>query len=111
VLRGISWQSNIQGAVDKAKQAGLPLLIQVSAEWCPHCVRMKRETFADPQLSNIINQRFVAVEVDADRQRDFIKQMGIQSLPTTLVVAPDLRILDRLQGFQSADQLMKVLSR
>ena len=111
VSRGISWQSDIQSAVDDAKRAGLPLLIQVSADWCPHCSRMKRETFADPQLTTIINQRFVAVEVDADQQREFIKQMGIQSLPTTLVVAPDLRILNRLQGFQSASQIMQAVSR
>jgi thiol-disulfide isomerase/thioredoxin len=111
VSRRVSWQSDLQRAVDDAKRAGLPLLIQVSAEWCPHCVRMTRETYTDPQLTNIISQRYVAVSVDADEQREFIQQMGIQSLPTTLVVAPDLRILNRLQGFQSADQIMQALSR
>lgn len=111
VSRSISWQSSIQRAVDDAKRAGLPLLIQVSAEWCPHCVRMKRETYTDPQLASVISQRYVAVSVDADQQREFIQQMGIQSLPTTLVVAPDLRILNRLQGFQSANQIMQALTR
>lgn len=111
VLRSISWQSNLQRAVDEAKRAGLPLLIQVSAEWCPHCVRMERETYTDPQLTSIISQQYVAVSVDADDQREFIQQMGIQSFPTTLVVAPDLRILNRLQGFQSAGQIMQALSR
>ncbi len=111
VSQSISWQSSIQGAVDDAKRAGLPLLIQVSAEWCPHCVRMERETYTDPRLTSAISQRYVAVSVDADQQRKFIQQMGIQSLPTTLVVAPDLRILDRLQGYQTANQILQALTR
>lgn len=59
----------------------------------------------------MINDRFVAVEVDADEQRQFIEEMQIQSLPTTLVVSPDLRILKRVQGFQSAGQMLQMLSR
>jgi thioredoxin-like negative regulator of GroEL len=72
---------------------------------------MKEKTYTHRELTSLINERFVAISVDADQQRDFIKQMGIQSLPTTLIVAPDLQVLKRLEGFQSANQLMQVMSR
>lgn len=88
-----------------------PILVQVTAPWCPHCERMKEVTWTDPQLVQLVGERFVAIEVNADEQRDFIDRMGIQSLPTTLVVGSDLQVLDRLQGFQSADQLLQTLSR
>lgn len=111
IVRSISWMSDIQRAAELAGQESRPILLQVSASWCPHCQRMQRETYTDPDLMNLISEQFVAIAVDADQQRDFVEQMNIQSLPTTLIVAPDLRVLNRLQGFQSADQLLRVLSR
>jgi len=72
---------------------------------------MKQESWTDPQLMGLVSQQYVAVEVNADEQRDFIRQMRIQSLPTTLIVAPDLKILNRAKGFQSAQQLLQLMSR
>ena len=109
--RTISWNTNIKRAAELAAQENRPILVQVSAPWCPHCQRMKSETYTNRNLTNLINERFVAIAVNADEQRDFVGQMGIQSLPTTLIVGSDLRVLNRLQGFQSAEQLMQTLSR
>lgn len=72
---------------------------------------MKNETYTDPELVNLINERFVAVAIDADQQREFVERMEIRSLPTTLIVGSDLRVLSRLQGFQSSGQLLQALSR
>ena len=109
--QGINWNPNIRDAIDQAAKRNRTILVQVSAPWCPHCIRMKEKTYTHRELTSLINERFVAISVDADQQRDFIKQMGIQSLPTTLIVAPDLQVLKRLEGFQSANQLMQVMSR
>lgn len=111
IARTISWNTDIRRAANLANQENRPILIQISAPWCSHCERMKNETYTDPNLMDLISQRFVAIAVNADDQKDFVRQMGIQSLPTTLIVAPDLRILNRRHGFQSAQQLMQTLSR
>ena len=109
--QAINWNPNIRNAVNQAAQQKRPILVQVSARWCPQCIRMKEETYTNRKLTSLISERFVAISVDADQQRDFIEQMGIQSLPTTLIVASDLQVLNRLEGFQSADQLLQLLSR
>lgn len=109
--QSIEWNTSIRRAVDQAARENRPILVQVSAPWCPHCQQMKETSWTNPQLTRLVNERFVAIEVNADEQRDFIDRMGIKSLPTTLVVGSDLQVLDRLQGFQSADQLLQTLSR
>ncbi len=109
--RSIHWNSSIRRAVDQAARENRPILVQVTAPWCPHCERMKEVTWRDPEVVNLINERYVAIEVNADEQREFVQKMGIQSLPTTLIVNPDLQVLDRRQGFQSADQMLRALSR
>jgi len=109
--RRVSWNTNIRHAVDQAAWGRRQILVQVSASWCSHCQRMKNETYTDPELVNLINERFVAVAIDADQQREFVERMEIRSLPTTLIVGSDLRVLSRLQGFQSSGQLLQALSR
>ena len=109
--QSINWDPNIRNAVNRAAQQKRTILVQVSAAWCGQCIRMKEETYTNRKLTSLINERFVAISVDADQQRDFIEQMDIQSLPTTLIVAADLQVLNRLEGFQSAHQLVQALSR
>lgn len=110
-ISGIRWNSDLRRAAAIATRENRPILVQVSAPWCGYCKQMKQETWTDRGVVNMINNRFVAVEVNADEQRQFIEEMQIQSLPTTLVVSPDLRILKRVQGFQSAGQMLQMLSR
>ena len=107
----MQWETDLRDAAALARNTGRPLLVQVSAEWCTHCERMKADTYTDTRIRRLLSEQFIPVAVDADDQRKFMQQMGIRSLPTTLIVAPDLKILERLQGFQSASSLLRAVSR
>ncbi|MEZ6122746.1 MAG: thioredoxin family protein [Planctomycetaceae bacterium] len=107
----IRWETDVRSAVDAARRSGRPMLVQVSASWCSHCQQMKRETYTASPVIREISRNFVAVAVDADVQKDFVQQMKITSLPTLMIVTPDLKIVERLEGFQSAAQLETLLAR
>jgi len=107
----VQWETDLREAAALARNTGRPLLVQVTAEWCTHCERMKADTYTDTRIRRLLSEQFIPVAVDADDQREFMQQMGIRSLPTTLIVAPDLKILERLQGFQSASSLLSAVSR
>ena len=107
----VEWENDIRTAADRSRVTGQPMLIQVSASWCGYCQQMKRETYTNQGLISGINRDFVAVSIDADTNRELVESMSVKSLPTTLVVLPNLQIVDRLEGFQSASQLQSVLSR
>ena len=70
---------------------------------------MKAETFSNSGIVADLTSTFVAVELNADTNRDLIKRMGVQSLPTILVISPDQQILDKEEGFRSAAQLSQLL--
>jgi protein disulfide-isomerase len=107
----VKWHSDIGEAAAMARQSGRPMLIRISADWCSYCQKMKRETFADFRVVRDINQNFIAVDLDADTNGSIVKQLRITSLPTVLVVSPDLRILAREEGFRSAAQIGRLMHR
>ena len=110
-LRAPVWRQDLLKGAALARQSGRPLLIQVTANWCGYCRKMKAEVFSQPELQRNLVRGFVTVELDADKNRDLIKRLGIRSLPTTIILAPDMQIVDRLEGFQSAQQLQVKLNR
>jgi thiol:disulfide interchange protein DsbD len=48
----------------RAKAAGKPVILDYFATWCTDCRRMEKATFNNPQVQKIMQDRFVALQVD-----------------------------------------------
>lgn len=107
----IHWSTDIEQSLQAASQAGKPVLMEFTASWCVYCQRMEKSTFTDPRVAAQINRQFVAVRVDADKHKDLVKDLEIEGLPAILVVSPDLQIIHRIKGFQTANALLTELNK
>ena len=107
----ILWESDIRKAAIRSSRDGKPMLLNVSADWCHFCTKMKHETYTQRQLIDQINDQFVAVDLDADANRQLVQLLGIKSLPTVLLVTPDIKVVTTMTGFQSADELTHQLNQ
>ena len=65
------------------------MLLSISAAWCHWCHEMDRTSYADPAVARLVNDRFVAVRVDADRRPDINDRYGLGGLPTTAFLTAD----------------------
>lgn len=72
-----------QPAFVAAQQAGKPILVEITASWCPTCAKQR------PILSQLMNdpefQNLVVYNVDFDTQKDIVRAMGAQ-MQSTLIV-------------------------
>ncbi|MEP3482602.1 MAG: thioredoxin family protein [Fuerstiella sp.] len=107
----LTWEKDIQKGAAIARETGRPMLIQVTADWCGYCRKMKSEVFSQTGIQRNLARGFVTVEMNADQNKELVQRLGIKSLPTTLILTPDLQIADRMEGFRSADQLQVKLDR
>ncbi|HAD60712.1 MAG TPA: hypothetical protein DCG12_15820 [Planctomycetaceae bacterium] len=107
----VSWQTDLQRALHLAERTGRPVLIRITAPWCGHCERMKRDTFTDPRIVHDINTGFIPVTIDAEEQAALVERMGVSTLPTMLVISPERRVIGRSTGYQSVSQLSSLLIR
>src|SRR5438067_6004004 len=80
-----------------AKRENKPILLDIGAVWCHWCHVMDRESYDDPEIAQLVNERFVAVKVDRDERPDIDSryQVAVSSIsgqggwPLTAFLTPD----------------------
>ena len=109
-VRSIEWRTSYRRAADEANRDGKRLLISITASWCGPCRQMKQFTFSDSRVVDLVQSNFVALKIDADEHPELVTGFGVEAYPTTFIVDPDLTILKRMGGFQSAGSLLDTLN-
>jgi thiol-disulfide isomerase/thioredoxin len=70
-------------AFESAQASGKPILIDVSASWCPTCkaqAPILSKLMSEPRFKNV-----VAFNVDYDSQKDVLKRFNVQRQSTLIV--------------------------
>ncbi|GAA1996973.1 thioredoxin domain-containing protein [Microbacterium ulmi] len=62
----VRWQPWGADAVAQARQRGVPLFVSIGYATCHWCHVMARESFRDPAVAELLNERFVPVKVDRE---------------------------------------------
>ncbi|MCW5756370.1 MAG: thioredoxin fold domain-containing protein [Phycisphaeraceae bacterium] len=84
---------------------GQPVVVVVTADWCPPCQTLKRTTLADDAVRALLSERTQAVMLDATdsgKANDALGQLDIRVLPTTVVIREG-RPVARLEGYAKPD--------
>lgn len=66
----VHWQMWGKEAFRLAEQLDRPVWLDVGAIWCHWCHVMDRESYENPKIADIINERLVPIKVDRDRRPD-----------------------------------------
>src|SRR3954449_2931176 len=66
----VRWREFGAEALAAAKAEDKPILLDIGAVWCHWCHVMDRESYDDPEVAALINEKFIAVKVDRDERPD-----------------------------------------
>ena len=66
----VEWYPWGEEAFAKARAEDKPILLDIGAVWCHWCHVIDHESYEDPEVAKIINERFVPVKVDRDERPD-----------------------------------------
>ena len=106
----VDWQSDIGQAWKMTQQQDRPLLVFVTSEDCAYCVKMKNSTYADSFVRAQIAACFVPLELNGRDASPLVKDLHVESYPTTFIISPRAVVLDRISGYVPPDALAKRLA-
>jgi thioredoxin-related protein len=77
--------TDYKSAYEKAQAGNKPLLILVTAEWCPPCQRMKKTTIPKLMAKEAFKDFYFAT-VDLDKERDLARKLiGSRGVPQLIM--------------------------
>ena len=67
----VKWMS-FEQAVEKSKIEKRKIFIDVYTDWCGWCKVMDKNTFTDPAVAKLLNEKFYPVKFDAEQTADVV---------------------------------------
>lgn len=113
----IDWQPYDAAAVQEAVEAGRPVLLKFTADWCTNCKIVDKTVYQQPDIAKLIaGKGFAAVLADttqaafpaaADMKRIFGEPGNV---PVTILLNPKNKTLIKLRGIFSADEFRRLIT-
>ncbi len=66
----VDWYAWGDEALQRARELERPLLVSIGYSACHWCHVMERESFEDPEIAALMNDRFVCIKVDREERPD-----------------------------------------
>ncbi len=104
----LTWYS-IEEGLALGNSQGKKVFIHFMANWCRYCHQMDRETFQDPAVVAYLNENFIAVKVDTDKQQKVADIFGVRTLPDNWFISEKGDRLGYRQGYIPPATFMKIL--
>ena len=104
----LAWLTDFDAARARARAEDKPLLLDFTgSDWCPPCMRLRKEVFSKPEFADYAAKNLVLLEVDFPRRRPLApaqqaandalaQQFGIDGFPTIVLMNPAGETLARL---------------
>jgi protein disulfide-isomerase len=107
----IAWAGNFTSAQQQATESSKPIILYFTGSWCVPCRIMKRQVWADEQVTELVNARFIPVAIDVDNPDDaaVLARYEIRSTPVTIITDPQGNALDWRAGGISKSEFLKLL--
>ena len=126
----VKWMT-FEEAVEKSKSETRKIFIDVYTDWCGWCKVMDKETFSEPEVAKILNEKFYPVKFNAE-QRENVEFNGTTfkfvpsggkgyhelaaallnnklSYPTVVFLNEEFAMIQPLPGFQKPEEFHKII--
>ena len=104
---GVEWRAYSEQVLQRAAEAGKPVIIDFYADWCTPCRELEETTFHHAEVVEQARREFVMIKVDVTQSGDplhekLLAEYGVKGVPTVVFLdargreRTDLRLVDFL---------------
>ncbi len=109
--QAVSWRNDFAAARREAQSTGRPMFLDFGTHACIYCQKLDAITFRSPLVAKLLNDYFIPVRVEAERERDLTNSMGVRNFPTLVILDGSGKILGRREGFCEPDPMAAFLEQ
>lgn len=106
-----AWLKSVAAAQKIAKEKDQLILVDMFAQWCGWCHRFEREVFPSQVFQNATTD-IILLRLDTEDRGEgtqMAQKFGVTSLPTFLLLAPDLSVAGMIRGYAPPNDFVKSL--
>jgi uncharacterized protein YyaL (SSP411 family) len=85
------------------------VILDLEAVWCHWCHVMEKTTYADPEVTELLASKYIAVRVDQDANPDLASRYGDWGWPATIVFGPDGTEIAKIRGYIEPARMQALL--
>jgi thioredoxin-related protein len=85
----------------------------ISSTWdsMPISWPMEKESFQDDSFAEYLNDNYISIRVDVDKEQNIAEKYDVFALPTTYFISSSGENLGSVPGYLSTDRLMEILKK
>ena len=106
-----TWLKTVAAAQKLAKEKNQLILVDMFADWCGWCHRFEREVFPSEAFQKATDD-IILLRLDTEDGKEgtqMAQKFGVTSLPTFLLLTPDLTVAGQIRGYVPAAQFAQLL--
>ena len=106
----VNWVSYDKG-MTLGKSKNKKILLHFYADWCRYCRKMTKETFLDPTVTSYLNENFIPIRVNTDKESKIAAMYNVTGIPSTWLLKKNGEKIGVLPGFIPPDRLLSILKK
>ena len=104
----INWHTYDKG-IALGKNEGKKVFLHFYANWCFFCQKMAKETLQDLSVIEYLNENYISIRVDSDKDKRTASMYGVRALPSTWFLTEKGERIGNVPGYVSSKQLLELL--
>jgi thioredoxin-related protein len=106
----VKWRTDYKSARKESEAKNVPMLIYFTRPACVYCDKMEANTYRDPRIISICNEKLVVLKINGQEQPEWALQLKVSAYPTLILARPDGEY-ETMVGYQDADLLHEKIHR
>ncbi len=106
--KNINWYSFEEG-MTRGNTEGKKIFLNFHADWCRYCHAMEKETFKNRTVVAYLNENFISIKVNYDREKALTSIFRVKGLPDNWFFSEDGEVIGHRPGYIPPDIFMKIL--
>ncbi len=111
LAQDVDWRSDYNAARKEAAEKGRPIILDFGFEGCKFCRLLDTTTFRDAQVVKRLNDKFVPLRIDVEKDSALAEKLGLQKFPTVVFASPEGHVLGKIEGYQEPGPFQENLDR